>query len=220
METFSALLALCAGIHRSPVNSHLKGQWLGALLFSLIYTWINAWVKQWQVWWFETTSRSLWRHCNEFLFSSDFPRNTVINVEEAEKGDTLHCDSQGNPHPHIFWHYGDKTRDETYLNLTEDILTSLRGSQIVCVATNIIRGEVRTDIAVFTIRNDPVEGEWSPRYLSLYHLESHMLNSVSVNDSFLITLWLLIGWWPSCLPIRFDFHVEKNIFQHVKFALQ
>ena len=49
METFSALLAICAGsIHRSPVNSvnypH-KGQWRGALMFSLICTRINGWVN-------------------------------------------------------------------------------------------------------------------------------------------------------------------------------
>ena len=32
------------GIHRSSVNSPLKGQWRGALVFSLIYVWINGWV--------------------------------------------------------------------------------------------------------------------------------------------------------------------------------
>ena len=45
MEAFSALLALCAGNHRSPVNSPHKGQWRGALIFSLICAWINAWVN-------------------------------------------------------------------------------------------------------------------------------------------------------------------------------
>ena len=45
METFSALLAICAGIHRSPVNSPLKGQWRGALMFYLICAWINDWVN-------------------------------------------------------------------------------------------------------------------------------------------------------------------------------
>ena len=45
METFSALLALCAGILWSPVNSPQKGQWSGALMFSLICTWINSWVN-------------------------------------------------------------------------------------------------------------------------------------------------------------------------------
>ena len=45
METFSALLAICAEIHRSPVNSPHKGQWHGALVFSSICTWINGWVN-------------------------------------------------------------------------------------------------------------------------------------------------------------------------------
>ena len=31
------------GIHRPPVNSPLKGQWRGALMFSLIFVWINGW---------------------------------------------------------------------------------------------------------------------------------------------------------------------------------
>ena len=43
METFSALLAICAG--NSPVNSPHKGQWRGALMFSLIWAWINGWVN-------------------------------------------------------------------------------------------------------------------------------------------------------------------------------
>ena len=45
METFSALLALCAGNSPVPVNSPHKGQWLGALMFSFIYAWINDWVN-------------------------------------------------------------------------------------------------------------------------------------------------------------------------------
>ena len=45
METFSALLAICTGVHRSPVNSPHKGQWRGALMFSLICVWINDWVN-------------------------------------------------------------------------------------------------------------------------------------------------------------------------------
>ena len=43
METFSALLALCAG--NSAVNSAHKGQWREALMFSLICVWINGWVN-------------------------------------------------------------------------------------------------------------------------------------------------------------------------------
>ena len=45
METFSASLAICVGIHRSPVNSLHQGQWRGALMFSLICAWINRWVN-------------------------------------------------------------------------------------------------------------------------------------------------------------------------------
>ena len=45
METFSALLALCEGNHRSPVDSPHKGQWRGALMFSLIGAWTNGWAN-------------------------------------------------------------------------------------------------------------------------------------------------------------------------------
>ena len=45
METFSALLALCAGNSSVPVNSPHKGQWRGALMFCLICAWINDWVN-------------------------------------------------------------------------------------------------------------------------------------------------------------------------------
>ena len=45
METFSALLALCAGNSPVPVNPPHKGQWRGALMFPLIYAWINDWVN-------------------------------------------------------------------------------------------------------------------------------------------------------------------------------
>ena len=43
METFSTLLAICAG--NSPVNSPHKAQWRGALMFSLICVWINGWAN-------------------------------------------------------------------------------------------------------------------------------------------------------------------------------
>ena len=43
MESFSALLALCAGNSPVPVNSPHKGQWREALMFSLICAWINGW---------------------------------------------------------------------------------------------------------------------------------------------------------------------------------
>ena len=56
METFSVLLAICAGIHWSPVNSPHKGQWRGALMFSLICASINDWVNNHE-------TGDLRRHC-------------------------------------------------------------------------------------------------------------------------------------------------------------
>ena len=49
------------GIHRSPVKSPHKGQIHGALIFALIRL-----SKKSRRRWFETPSRSLWRHCNAF----------------------------------------------------------------------------------------------------------------------------------------------------------
>ena len=46
METFSALLAICAG--NSPVTGEFlthRGQWRGALMFYMICTWLNGWVN-------------------------------------------------------------------------------------------------------------------------------------------------------------------------------
>ena len=53
METFSALLAFCAGIHRSPRSFDVS--------FDLRLN--KRMSKQWWGWWFETPSRPLWRHC-------------------------------------------------------------------------------------------------------------------------------------------------------------
>ena len=45
METFFALLAICAGNSPVPVTSPHKGQWRRALMFSLICAWISGWVN-------------------------------------------------------------------------------------------------------------------------------------------------------------------------------
>ena len=59
METFSALLALCAGNSPVPVNSPHKGQWRGALMFSFICAWINDWINNRQ-------AGDLRRHCGHY----------------------------------------------------------------------------------------------------------------------------------------------------------
>ena len=64
METFSALLALCAGNSLAPLNSP-QVTWSFDVFFDLrLNKRLN---KQVGGWWLETPSRSLWRHCNDFF---------------------------------------------------------------------------------------------------------------------------------------------------------
>ena len=65
METFSALLAFCAG--NSPVTGEFPAQSAVTRSFgvSLVCAWIYKQLgKQWLGWWFETPPRPLWRHRN------------------------------------------------------------------------------------------------------------------------------------------------------------
>ena len=64
VETFSVLLALCAG--NSPVIDEFPSQRPVTRSFdvSLICALNKRLGKQSGGWWFETPSRSLWRHCN------------------------------------------------------------------------------------------------------------------------------------------------------------
>ena len=64
MTSSNALLAFLCGIHPSPVNSPHKGQWRGASMFFFYLRRNQQLRKQWRRRWFETPSRSLWRHCN------------------------------------------------------------------------------------------------------------------------------------------------------------
>ena len=61
------------GIHRSPMNPPHKSQWRKALMFSLICALNKRLSKQPWGWWFETSSRSLWCHCDaifQFMVSA------------------------------------------------------------------------------------------------------------------------------------------------------
>ena len=73
------------GIHRSPVDFPHKGQCCGALMFSVIYTWTNGWKKQSRRKWFETPSRSLWRHCNHMIAAVPMKQHWRIWATEARK---------------------------------------------------------------------------------------------------------------------------------------
>ena len=65
METFSALLAICAG--NSPVPGEFPAQRPVTRSFDVYFDLcLNKRLKkQWWGWWFETLSRPLWRHRNE-----------------------------------------------------------------------------------------------------------------------------------------------------------
>ena len=65
METFSALLAICAG--NSPVPGEVPAQKPGTRSFDVFFDLrLNKRLskRSWG-WWFETQSHPLWRHCNE-----------------------------------------------------------------------------------------------------------------------------------------------------------
>ena len=61
METFSALLAICAG--NSPVTQRPVTRSFDVFFDLYLNTLLS---KQWWGWWFETPSRPLWRHCNGY----------------------------------------------------------------------------------------------------------------------------------------------------------
>ena len=65
METFSSLLAICAGI--SPVTGEFPAQRPATRSFDVFFdVHLNKRLsKQRWGWWFETPLHSLWRHCND-----------------------------------------------------------------------------------------------------------------------------------------------------------
>ena len=69
METFSALMAICAG--NSPVTGEFPAQRPVTRSFDVFFHLrLNKRLsKQSWGWWFETPSRPLWRHCNELIFT-------------------------------------------------------------------------------------------------------------------------------------------------------
>ena len=71
METFSALLALCAG--NSPVTGEFPSQRPVTRSFDVFFDMSQnkRRSKQSRRWWFETPSRSLWRHCNVLALPSN-----------------------------------------------------------------------------------------------------------------------------------------------------
>ena len=75
METFSALLAICAG--NSPVSGEFPAQRPVTRSFDVFFDvrLINRLNKHSRGWWFGTLSHPLWRHRNENqVIYDDFPQ--------------------------------------------------------------------------------------------------------------------------------------------------
>ena len=71
METFSALLAICAGNSPGTVEYPTQGQWRGAFMFSFIYARINGWVNTGEAGDLRRHQSHLWRHCYEMEIIDD-----------------------------------------------------------------------------------------------------------------------------------------------------
>ena len=85
METFSALLAICAGI--SPVTGEFPTQRPVTRSFDVFFDLHldKRLSKQSWGWWFKTSSRPLWRHCNDVLASSCKDNNKLTRIFCTEK---------------------------------------------------------------------------------------------------------------------------------------
>ena len=80
METFSALLTLCAGT--SPVTDEFHAQRPVTRSFDVFFDLrVNKRLSEqsWG-WWFETPARSLWRHCNSVLTYQLWSNTGIVNA--------------------------------------------------------------------------------------------------------------------------------------------
>ena len=112
IEAFSALLAICAGIHRWPGNSPRQGQWREALMLSLICASINDSVNNrkagglrrhrahYDVTVMQTTTS--WSAVRVVIA---WPRVvTILHVVTPTSPPGGHCVKYGQPGTHRPWH--------------------------------------------------------------------------------------------------------------------
>ena len=92
-ETFSALLALCAG--NSTVNGEFpsQDQWVTQSCGVFFYLRLNKRlnIQSWG-WWFETPTRPLWSHCNVLLGQSRPSRKSSPEPMMTAVYDVTLCD--------------------------------------------------------------------------------------------------------------------------------
>ena len=153
------------GNHRSPVNSHHKGQWRGALMFSLICAWINAWVNN-------REAGDLIRHRAHYdVTVMNFQQPIVLKSYGIVSSLVLCCLScvvSAGPFPHIQltqlilqWRHdeGDRVSNDRRLNGLFNRLFGCRSKKIskLCV-TGLCEG------------SSPVAGEFSQRASNAEHV--------------------------------------------------
>ena len=95
METFSALLALCAG--NSPITGEFPSQRPETRSFDVFFDLrLNKSLsKQSWGWWFETQSPSLWRHCSDHVKGCLLYPITVLCCRSS--GDRHSCGTDQSP---------------------------------------------------------------------------------------------------------------------------
>ena len=78
METFAALLAICAG--NSLVTGEFPTQKQVTRSFDVVFDLrlYKRLSKQSQGWWFETLPRPLWRHCCDYFISLSWYMQTAM----------------------------------------------------------------------------------------------------------------------------------------------
>ena len=101
METFSALVAICAG--NSPVTGEFPARRPMTRRFDVFFDLRpnKRLSKQWWGWWLETPSRPLWRQCNGSGESNSYPVIIIIHSRYVALERNYSYNGNNNPRPCI-----------------------------------------------------------------------------------------------------------------------
>ena len=147
METFSALLAICAG--NSPVPGEFPAQMPVTRSFDILFDpGLNKQLsKQLWGWWFEKLSCSLWRHCNGLTYKNICSIATEWQDQFASVLQWRHYESNGVSNHrrlhcllnHLLRHRSKKTSKSRVTGLCEGspLVTGVFPSQRVSNAKNV-----------------------------------------------------------------------------------
>ena len=143
METFSALLALCEGNHRSPVDSIHKVQWGGTSMFSMICAWTNGSANNRDAGDFRR--RGAHCHCNEFLLGQYVPciSTLVYSCHNTEPLPAIENDPSSFAED---WLAAFKAQEHTDVIFVLASGTEMRAHKIViCAASSFLASIINSD---------------------------------------------------------------------------